>query len=744
MSKKLVSRANLLVFGGLIALLALIAFMTWDRFAAARSARQWTEHSYQVLGVIRELEITVRDAETGQRGYLLTGNNDYLVPYDAALTRTSLLLDEFQSLTADNADQQARFRVLAPAFQLRAQQLAQSIQIRRDKGFEAAIQLLGTGAGRDTTTVIEQTLSTMATDEKTLLAARLAAADSRSDLVRGLALSATAIAILALLWAARLLNQAYDRSHDAEAEQRRLAGRLHASLDSLSQGVAVFGPAHRLRHWNECFQVLLDLPPAMVRTETPYAAFTEHLAAGGETLLETEEQIAHGQRAGNDPIVYECVHPDGRHLEIRRTPTPDNGFVLTITDMTKRAQSEAVLRESQKMQAIGQLTGGVAHDFNNLLTVIMGNLELARAKLDPQSPLATNIERSLWAAQRGGTLTGQLLAFARKQPLAPAPIDLSADLPDLVPLLRRTLGEHIDVRFVGSAGLWPAMADPAQLESAVLNLALNARDAMPGGGRLTIELANKVLDEHYARAHAEVAAGDYVMVAVSDTGHGMTPDVVARVFEPFFTTKAEGRGTGLGLAMVFGFVKQSGGHAKVYSEPGEGTSVKLYLPRAVGGMVPNMQRSFVPTELPHGSATILVVEDEAGVREIAVAILRSLGYRVLEAPDGDTGLLVFGAHAAEIDMLLTDVVLPGKLRGRELAERITAMRPETKVLFMSGYTENSIVHHGRLDDGVRLLGKPFKREQLARKVAEVLGGGSGSDAATEGDNVVDIRGRQRD
>jgi CheY-like chemotaxis protein len=288
------------------------------------------------------------------------------------------------------------------------------------------------------------------------------------------------------------------------------------------------------------------------------------------------------------------------------------------------------------------------------------------------------------------------------------------------------------------------MADPAQLESAVLNLALNARDAMPGGGRLTIELANKVLDADYARAHAEVVSGDYVMVAVSDTGHGMTPDIVERVFEPFFTTKTEGRGTGLGLAMVFGFVKQSGGHVKVYSEPGEGTSVKLYLPRAIGGAASNVQRSGVPADLPRGSATILVVEDEAGVREIAVAILRNLGYRVLEAPDGDEGLLVFGAHAAEVDLLLTDVVLPGKIRGRELAERITAIRPEVKVLFMSGYTENSIVHHGRLDDGVQLLGKPFKREQLARKIAEVLGVTAGSDATAEGDNVVDLRARQRE
>jgi signal transduction histidine kinase/CheY-like chemotaxis protein len=744
MSKKLVSQANLLVFGVLIAFLMLIAIVTWDRFAAARSARHWTDHTYVVLGAIRDLEIAIRDAEADQRGYILTGDNQYLAPYDAALSHTSILLGDLQRLTADNPTQLSRLRALAPAWQERAKQLAQTIQVRRDMGLDPAVRTMQTGMGTKTMTSIEQTLTSITAEEQALLTERLKETDSRGDWVRGLALAGTAIAILALLWAARLLNNAYTRSHRAEDEQRTLASRLRASLDSLSQGVGVFGPAHRLRHWNECFQVLLDLPPAMVRAEIPYAAFVDHLTTGDESLLETEQQIEHGPRNDGEPIVYERRHPDGRQLEIRRTPTPEGGFVLTVSDMTKRAQSEAVLREAQKMQAIGQLTGGIAHDFNNLLTVIMGNLELARAKMDPASPLVAHIERSLWAAQRGGTLTSQLLAFARKQPLAPAPIDLSTGLPELVPLLRRTLGEHIDVRFVDSAGLWPAMADPAQLESAVLNLALNARDAMPGGGRLTIELANKVLDADYARAHVEVVPGDYVMVAVSDTGHGMTPDIAARVFEPFFTTKTEGRGTGLGLAMVFGFVKQSGGHVKVYSEPNEGTSVKLYLPRAMGGALPNVQRSGVPTDLPHGSATILVVEDEAGVREIAVAILRSLGYRVLEAPDGDEGLLVFGAHAGEIDMLLTDVVLPGKIRGREMAERIAAIRPEVKVLFMSGYTENSIVHHGRLDDGVQLLGKPFKREQLARKVAEILGTSSVAPETPETDNVVDLRARKRD
>lgn len=747
MSKKLVSRANTLVFGVLIAFLIVVGFLTWDRFAAARSAREWSQHTYEVLGAIGTLENATREAESAQRGFLLTGNSDYLAPYEAALNRASLLIGELQRLTADNAGQQTRLKALAPAWQRRAQQLAQLIQVRRDMGLQPAIQLLGSGTGAATMAAIDQTLTAMTAEEQALLATRLEAADSRGDWARGLVFAATILTVLALVWAAKLLNQAYDRSYSAESEQRTLAAWLRTSLDSLSQGVAVFGPDQKMRHWNECFQVLLDLPPAMVRQETPYAAFVQHLSDGSESLLESEEQVEHGHQSDGEPVVYERTRSDGRHLEIRRTPTPDNGFVLTISDMTKRAQSEAVLRESQKMQAIGHLTGGIAHDFNNLLTVILGNLELARMRLEPHNPLVTNIERSLWAAQRGGTLTAQLLAFARKQPLAPAPLDLTASLPELIPLLRRTLGEHIEVRFVDSAGLWPAMADPAQLENAVLNLALNSRDAMPGGGRLTIELANKVLDADYARGHAEVVAGDYVMVAVSDTGCGMAPELVARVFEPFFTTKTEGRGTGLGLAMVFGFVKQSGGHVKIYSEPGEGTSVKIYLPRAIQNLPSTAQRSAVPADLPRGSATILVVEDEAGVREIAVAILRSLGYRVLEAPDGDEGLRVFGANASEIDMLLTDVVLPGKVRGRELAERITAMRPEVKVLFMSGYTENSIVHHGRLDDGVQLLGKPFKREQLARKVAEIIDAAPAATAASdteEATNVVDLRARQGD
>jgi signal transduction histidine kinase len=286
-----------------------------------------------------------------------------------------------------------------------------------------------------------------------------------------------------LIWAAWMLNQAWQRSQRAEAEQRTLALRLRTSLDSLSQGIGVFSADRMLTNWNECFHVLLDLPMAMVRKETPYAAFYEHLAVGAEPLLESEDQILHGPSKPGEPVVYERRRADRHELEVRRTAMPDGGFVLTISDMTKRSQAEAVLRESQKMQAIGQLTGGIAHDFNNLLTVVLGNLEFIRTKPSDEQRLQTRLERAIWAAQRGATLTRQLLAFARKQALAPVALDLTAVMPELVPLLRRTLGEHIEVRYVETAGLWPAMADPAQLESAVLNLALNARDAMPRGTR---------------------------------------------------------------------------------------------------------------------------------------------------------------------------------------------------------------------------------------------------------------------
>jgi len=778
LAQYLVARANALLVCMLVVVLALTGAATWERLGATRTARHLSQHSYEVLEALKDLGITVRDAETGQRGYLLTGSDAYLAPYAAALGRVTFLEGELHRLTADNPVAREQLAGLAPVLRHKLEELAQTVELRREGGLEAAMRLVRGDSGRVLMAQIEATLATLTAQERALLDARLAQTESRGRWLGWLLAGGTVLAAAILLWAARLLNRAWRRSSDAEDRQRTLALQLRTTLDSLSQGVGVFGPDHRLRHWNDCFGVLLALPGAMVRSGTPYAALAGHTAgevggdeagvgatgnvesrgdesgagaagaagvgaaqggaaqggASGGALLESGEQVRHGRHPQGGPVMYERTRVDGRQLEVRRTALPDGGFVLTVSDMTRRAQAEAVLREAQKMQAIGQLTGGIAHDFNNLLTVILGNLEIAAARLVAEPGLRARIERATWAAQRGATLTGQLLSFARRQPLAPKAIDLAGAMPELVPLLRRTLGEHIEIRYVETPGLWPALADAAQLESAVLNLALNARDAMPGGGRLTIELANMVLDEEYARGHAEVVPGDYATLAVSDTGCGMTPEVAARVFEPFFTTKPEGAGTGLGLAMVFGFVKQSGGHVRITSEPGEGTTVRLYLPRPAGGVLPAPAAARGPVELPRGSATVLVVEDDAAVREIAGAILGDLGYRVIEAADGEEALRAFGAHMAGADLLLTDLVLPGRLRGREVAERITAMRPEVRVLFMSGYTENSIVHNGRLDEGVQLIAKPFKREQLARKVAEVLGAGA--------PNVVALRARQ--
>ena len=740
MSRTLVQRANLTMFTVLVGVLLLMSGLTWVQVNAARSARLWSQHTDNVISMVKDFNLAIRNAETGQRGYLLTGRDDYLAPYQVAIGRVLFLQGELQRLTVDNPGEQARLQALSPVLQHKLDELAQTIELRRTAGLDAAMRIVRTDAGRNDMKQLEVDLTSMTAAEETLLAQRLAVADRRGVRARMLLLGGVATALLALLWAARMLHRAWLDIYRAEAEQRTAVLQLRASLDSLSQGVAVFDAVGTLANWNECFQVLLALPKAMVRIGTPYAAFEEQtIGEDGTAMLESEAQIRHATLRPGEPVVYERIRPGGEQLELRRSPMPDGGFVLTVTNMTKRAQAEAVLREAQKMQAIGQLTGGIAHDFNNLLTVILGNLEMTHVRLASDPVLQARIERATWAAQRGAVLTAQLLAFARKQPLAPAAIDLTASLPELVPLMRRTLGAQIEIRYVDAGRLWPAMADPAQLESAVLNLALNARDAMPGGGRLTIELSNQVLDADYARAHHEVAAGDYVMLAVSDTGHGMTPELLTRVFEPFFTTKPNGKGTGLGLAMVFGFVKQSGGHVKIYSEPGEGTTVRLYLPRALTAAAAAPARSDAPLDLPRGEATVLVVEDEPGVREIAVAILEDLGYRVLDAADGEHALRIFGAHAAAIDLLLTDVVLPGTLRGREIAERITAMRPEVKVIYMSGYTENSIVHHGRLDDGVQLITKPFKREELARKVADVLGRGT-----TARNTVVDLRPRRAD
>ncbi len=394
------------------------------------------------------------------------------------------------------------------------------------------------------------------------------------------------------------------------------------------------------------------------------------------------------------------------------------GYIGTLTDIDDMRRLGEQLHQAQKMEAVGQLTGGIAHDFNNLLTIILGNAELLEERSsDPKLQRLAAATRS--AAERSATLVRRLLAFSRRQPLQPTLTDVNELITGMCDLVERTLGATYEVSFVQAPDLPPAVVDRAQLETSILNLAINARDAMPDGGRLTIETAAAALDAVYTAGQPEVVAGDYVMIAVSDTGVGMSEEVKRQAFEPFFTTKDVGRGTGLGLSMVYGFVKQSGGHIQLYSELTRGTSVKMYFPQAREGDEPKATSDSGTKTTRGGREKILVVEDDDRVREYVVDQLASLGYQVISVANGADALAQL-AIETDIALLFTDMVMPGGLNGRQLADEARRQRPDLKVVFTTGYTRDAIVHDGRLDPGVELLSKPYPRRDLARKVRAVL------------------------
>jgi PAS domain S-box-containing protein len=404
------------------------------------------------------------------------------------------------------------------------------------------------------------------------------------------------------------------------------------------------------------------------------------------------------------------------------------GFAKITRDITESRQAredlektKAALAQSQKMEAIGQLTGGVAHDFNNLLMVVLGNLDVAKSLLEGDNLNRGRLERAIQnarhGAQRASVLTQSLLAFSRRQPLQPRTIDVNQSLKDVAQLLQRALGENRPLEIVGAAGAWNIEADPVQLEAALLNLALNARDAMPESGKVTLEAANVHVDERYAAQHPDAKPGQYVVISVSDTGSGMAQDILSRAFEPFFTTKASGHGTGLGLSQVFGFVKQSGGHVNLYSEVGQGTTIKMYFPRAYRAVEKTTPEKHAEVISGNGQH-VLVVEDDADVRKFVSETLRELNYRVGATESAEAALEYIGNNDP-VDAIITDVIMPG-MNGRQLANAAGTVAPQAKVIFMTGYSRNAIVHHGRLDPGVILLQKPFTREELSSRLHSLL------------------------
>jgi PAS domain S-box-containing protein len=447
-----------------------------------------------------------------------------------------------------------------------------------------------------------------------------------------------------------------------------------------------------------------------------------------------EDALEQAAREGKYETEAWRVRKDGRRFwaSVVIDPVRDAkgrlvGFAKVTRDISERLQHEealeqtrAALAQSQKMEAVGQLSGGIAHDFNNLLHVIKNAADLVQQRLPAADP---DVQRYVGMVkrnvERAAGLTQHLLAFSRRQPLAPKRIDPNQILSGVTELLQQALGEGIGIETVHGSGVWPVFIDPNQLETAILNLAINARDAMPAGGRLTIETTNAFLDETYAAAHQEVRSGQYAMIAVSDSGTGMSKEVVEKAFEPFFTTKGAG-GSGLGLSQVFGFIKQSGGHVKIYSEPGEGTTVKIYLPRLAAAESAETAAEAPPVPLEAGKETILAVEDDDDVRAFTAEVLSDLGYRVLVASDARTALDLL-EREPHVDLLFTDVGLPDGVNGRQLADEAHRRRPGLRVLFTTGYARNAIVHHGRLDPGVDVLMKPFSQAEMAGKIRRVLG-----------------------
>jgi len=680
------------------------------RFAVdEREQQSWVVHTYKVIDRLQDILNDAQAAETGQRGFIITHQDRFLAPYRDGIGKVHRDLGEFRTLTADNPTQQRRAGLLDAMVADRFKALDTTLATSRPAVSPEMLAAMDQGKAK--MDVLRAELARGMAEEGALLKART---DERRRVERNEVVASSLAAVVALfviLGAALLLVRSNQSLSQSERKLANESAILQTTLDTIRDGIAMFASNGELCVFNDNFFKFMGFPRDLARGRALLSAFEDFERDRAVRIFDEAE--------GRGAAGHRSVTLDDRQLEVYRAPVPTGGFVVVCIDATERLTAEQTARQAQKMEAIGHLTGGVAHDFNNLLQIVGANLERASIDLKSDPASSERILNSLEAVRRGARLTSQLLAFARRQALDPRSTNVGRVIQDMTNLLRRTIGERIDIESIVAGGLWNTFIDPGQLEGALLNLAINARDAMPDGGKLTVEVANAFLDDAYAAQHSEVASGQYVMVGVSDTGDGMSLDVVARAFEPFFTTKPEGRGTGLGLSQVYGFVKQSGGHIKIYSEIGQGTTVKLYLPRT---RKPEEGTGPVATgPVEGGHERILVVEDDAAVRAAAVESLTELGYEVLKAENGEQALAILGSGVA-VDVLFTDVIMPGPIGARELARRAQEMQPGLLVLYTSGYTQNAIVHNGKLDADALLLSKPYRREDLARKLRAMLAG----------------------
>lgn len=693
--------------------LAVVAYLTVQFAADQRDDQNWVRQTYQVMEAERRLQDDVQTAETAMRGYLLSRDPVFRQSYRLYAARIPPDLKALRLLTADNPSQRARTARMEKLLAARIAGLEAATANPAPPVIRTPQAIAGLTRGRGQMDAIRAETMAGLQEQERLLAAREA---DRAASERRMVASAIGVGVLVLgilLIAAALLVRNNVTLAAAETARANEAAILQATLDNVREGIAYFASDGRLCTFNRQFFKLLGLPDRLSGSRSFLPDFADsdvHRAHRIFAAPQEAESAYHLRR----------LTVGDHEVELYKARVATGGFLIGVMDITARARAEAMVRQAQKMEAIGHLTGGVAHDFNNLLQIVSANLDLAMSDghVPRGSKLAQRLENAAGAVERGSRLTGQLLAFARRQALDPKTLDLGRTIRDMGDLLRRTLGEQIQVETVIAGGLWNTLVDPNQLESAILNLAINARDAMPDGGKLTLEVSNAHLDDTYAGTGDDITPGQYVLLAVSDTGSGMSDAVKARAFEPFFTTKPEGKGTGLGLAQAYGFVKQSGGHIALYSEPGHGTTVKIYLPRTRRTRDQDAQ---APARPEGGQEHILVVEDDEGVREAVVDMLGELGYRISAAENAGAALALLEG-GTKPDLLFTDVVMPGPIPTRDFTKRAQAMNPALKVLYTSGYTQNAIVHNGKLDDDAYLLSKPYRKDDLARKLRSVFAG----------------------
>jgi signal transduction histidine kinase/DNA-binding response OmpR family regulator/CHASE3 domain sensor protein len=697
-----------LVVGLTIAVLvATGAMLTYARYRSANEQQRLVVNNYETISLMRQALIVLQDTEIGQRAYLLTGDIANLEPYERARLRLDPVMRQLEAAIGDDGEalrQIAEFRTAAVE---KLSELNATIVAFQLYGREA---VMPRNAGRATTDRIRQIADAFVEGQRLMLSSRLAALRSeqeQADLAGVLVLSG---AFACLVVGMYLIVRGGSRLEEAQQQLSARSQLLQATLETLQDPIFVLDAEGHVVAWNDAFVRLADWDPARDPMLGREQLLSERFPATRALLL----PLRIGD-PGREAQLTARVSYEGLDYEVSRGEMANGGAVVRCVDVTEKLRDEAALRQGQKMEAVGQLTGGMAHDFNNILQVIQANLDLMKANVEGSPEALGRLASATAAADRGARLTQQLLAFARRQPLAPQPTSVARMVADMGDLLRNAIGERVQLEVAIDDDAWNARIDPGQLENAILNLALNARDAMPDGGTVRIEVSNATLDRRYAALHPDVTPGPYVAVAVSDTGTGMPADVIAQAFDPFFTTKNEGRGTGLGLSMVYGFVRQSNGHIRIDSAIGQGTSVKLYLPRTLDPVAEPEGRAPVPAP---GSERILVVEDNEEVRRAVVDMLKGWGYRVVAVESPDAAAQRLETDQA-FDLLFTDVVMPGVLSAIELVRLAQQRRPGIGVLLTSGYTRDLIPTQEKGAD-LPLIAKPYRSEELAARVRAVL------------------------